>query len=246
MATIQGLRKRGHVRKPLRSRYIPVWEREVAMGRSMNQCSDCRTPGDPEKGRWLGFRFHHRHHWALGGENTADNLAVLCEGCHAKRHGKNPPRPAQPSERSVWCGMIARCYSSGRDNYHRYGGRGIRVCQRWRGPKGFEAFLKDLGPRPSPSHTLERRNVNGNYTPRNCCWATAAEQGQNRRNNVVLFWDGRRQSLAEWSAETGVPAHLISARIKSGWEIGKALSEPVKQRKSFSERFDPFRGLKPL
>ncbi|MGS1095841.1 hypothetical protein ACVCNR_14785 [Aquamicrobium terrae] len=85
----------------------------------------------------------------------------------------------------TWSNMIARCQNAQRDNFKYYGGRGIKVCDRWRdgdaGLTGFECFLADMGPKPTPCHTLDRIDNDGNYEPGNCRWATQTEQVANSR-----------------------------------------------------------------
>lgn len=87
-------------------------------------------------------------------------------------------RNASPEYRS-WCHLIDRCENPNSEDYANYGGRGIRVCERWR--NSFEAFLEDMGERPSPKHSIDREDVNGHYEKSNCRWATASQQSRNRR-----------------------------------------------------------------
>lgn len=110
--------------------------------------------------------------------------------------------------------MKSRVLNPKNARWHRYGGRGIRLDPSW---LSFEQFLKDMGPRPSLSHSIERRNNNGNYEPGNCYWATRREQQNNMRQNVRLEFQGKTQTVAQWSRETGLKTGTIRARLRRGW-----------------------------
>lgn len=113
--------------------------------------------------------------------------------------------------------MIQRCYNEKQNNYERYGGRGIRVCDRWL--ESSKAFWKDMGKRP-PGLTLDRIDNNGNYEPENCRWATLKEQCANRRPRRAEFLisvDGIFHSALEWSRISGTNKSTIYKRRRRGW-----------------------------
>ncbi len=125
------------------------------------------------------------------------------------------------TERAIWTGMVRRCYLPIDTNFDLYGGRGIRVCQRWL--DSYRNFLADMGPRPSNTHSIDRIDNNGDYSKENCRWANRREQARNRRDNVWIDFAGERLILAEWSRRTGLHPSTIGRRIASCWPAGEAL-----------------------
>lgn len=101
----------------------------------------------------------------------------------------------QDAEYRVWCDMKARCGNKTNKSYQDYGGRGISACEQW--INSYSSFISDMGKRPSNKHSIERIDVNGNYEPSNCRWATKLEQNRNRRITLVVDHNGQRISLAE-------------------------------------------------
>lgn len=114
----------------------------------------------------------------------------------------------------TYSAMKARCYYERDKRFARYGGRGIRVCQRWL--ESFNNFLEDMAPKPSARHSIERIDVDGNYEPGNCVWATRAEQANNKSNNTRIEICGRVQTITQWSQETGVNRTVILRRMQRG------------------------------
>lgn len=132
-------------------------------------------------------------------------------------HGKS-----HSAEYRTWGHMMNRCYNKRDAKYSYHGGRGIRVCRRWR---RFENFLNDMGPRPAGT-SLDRKKNNLGYSLGNCWWATPTEQSNNRRNNVFVSFDGKKMSIAEWALKTGIKPSTIYCRLNLyGWSIKRALSE---------------------
>lgn len=122
---------------------------------------------------------------------------------------------------SIYRDMRTRCENPKYREFHLYGGRGITVCERWR--QGYEFFLADMGERP-PGMSLERERVNEGYSPDNCKWATDEEQANNKRNNVVIEYNGKRLTIAQWSRELNVKAGTLYHRASKGWPPEKILA----------------------
>ncbi len=128
-------------------------------------------------------------------------------------------------EYRIWHGMKQRCLNPNYPAYPDYGGRGVTVCEPWR--TSFESFLADMGPRPSPRHSIERIDNDKGYEPGNCRWATPLDQSRNRRSNRVLTFRGQTKPVSAWASELGIKAAAIINRLDRGWSAEKALSTPT-------------------
>ncbi len=136
-------------------------------------------------------------------------------GCNRnpKKHGHTRRGWVSPEYRA-WVELRARCNPDRVEKSKAYIRRGITVCPRWL--ESFENFLEDMGIKPSPKHSLDRINNDGNYEPGNCRWATAKEQGNNRSNNRRLSLAGVSKTVSEWSRELGIPWHVIRNGQRAG------------------------------
>lgn len=163
-------------------------------------------------------------------------------GCLAKElasarqttHGKSSHPLFQ-----TWYDMNRRCYDTNRKDFHHYGGRGIHVCEEWKAPKfngqgSFNNFLADMENSYEPGLEIDRVDVNGDYTPQNCRWASRSQQCKNRRDTVhasSLYDDIHNK--------TGLPRSVISDRINAlGWSVEKTISTPIKPKRLLVESYD--------
>jgi hypothetical protein len=140
-------------------------------------------------------------------------------------HG-NKRRSGMSAEYKTWLGMKKRCSRPTCHDFKHWGGRGIRVCKRW--DESFAAFLADMGPRPSPTHQIDRKDPNGHYEPGNCRWVTPHVQGaENRRDMIPIVVRGQRfHSIAAACEHFGLPDSMVRQRIKSGISPDIALTTP--------------------
>lgn len=130
-------------------------------------------------------------------------------------------------EYAIYHGILKRCYDQRATGYENYGGRGVVMCPQWLGPNGFVNFLADMGPKPTPAHTVERTKNDGWYGPGNCVWATYTHQARNKRNNRLLTFEGRTMPLAAWAEEKQMRPNTILMRLSRGWTVEDAISVPV-------------------
>lgn len=133
------------------------------------------------------------------------------------------------AEYIVWQSMRHRVvWKNNSKDHERYQGRGISCCERW---NSYENFLSDMGRRPSPKHSLDRIDNNGDYEPGNCRWATKKQQARNRRTNRVIEYNGIILCVAEWSEKLGLAQATINQRLTLGWSAERALTATVRRSK---------------
>lgn len=142
-------------------------------------------------------------------------------------HGETANNSVSPEFRA-WISMRRRCYAPKDTSYRNYGARGITVCPEWR--ESFLVFLHDVGRRPSPNHSIERKDNSGNYEPGNVRWATTYEQGRNRRTNVFLVVNGQKKTIVEWAEISGIQEGTIWFRKKRGWPDDACISKTKRTR----------------
>lgn len=145
-----------------------------------------------------------------------DTMAII-----KKTHGMtNTP------EYRAWASIKRRCYNKKTKDYREYGGRGICVCDRW--INSFQNFFGDMGNRPSASHSIERIDSDGPYSPENCKWATRHEQANNQRSNHLITIGNKTQNMAQWARSVNIKRCTFKARLKRGWSPEDALCRPVR------------------
>ena len=142
-------------------------------------------------------------------------------------HGESPDTKKSASRLySIWLGMKTRCNNPNADSYKHYGGRGIKVCDEWNDYLTFKRWALDNG--YADGLSIDRINNNGDYCPANCRWSNNVEQGNNRRNNHVLTFNGISKTMAEWARESGIKYHTLKRRINDyGYSVEDALTKPV-------------------
>lgn len=128
----------------------------------------------------------------------------------------------------AWCSMIQRCKDENHHKYHRYGGRGIKVCDEWHTYTNFRDWARSNG--FANDLTIDRINNDGNYEPSNCRWTTGDVQKYNRSNNHLIEHKGETKALGQWATQYNINPETLRVRIKSGWDIERALTYPNRQK----------------
>ena len=132
--------------------------------------------------------------------------------------------------RHIWFAMMSRCYNKNNNRYKYYGEKGISVCEQWKEYQDFKKWAYENG--YSDELSLDRfPDLNKGYFPENCRWATAKEQGNNKTNNKIFIIDGISKTLQQWSDLYGINQSRILRRIKAGWDIKPAITQPTDQNK---------------
>jgi hypothetical protein len=148
-------------------------------------------------------------------------------GDRTRTHGMS-----KTPEYRIWGGIINRCENQNDENqYRKYGARGISMCAEWRAD--FMAFYRDMGPRPSPAHSIDRKDSNGNYEPSNCRWSTLDVQANNRGDNRVVTYRVTEMTLTQAMRASGSQFKLPTIRWrldKMGWDLERALTAPDRRR----------------
>lgn len=120
-------------------------------------------------------------------------------------------------EYTTWESMKSRCLCKTNKFYNVYGGRGITISDEW--ITDFKKFYEDMGPKPSPSHSIDRINVNGNYCKENCRWEIRYNQDRNRTDNIFITYNGEKLIVADWAKKLGLHAQTIKDRLNRGLSI---------------------------
>lgn len=169
------------------------------------------------------------------GSNLKRGNSTRCRKCSYKVIGEKETTARKHNIRlyGIWFGMKSRCYDENVDCYDRYGGRGIKVCDEWMGENGFENFHKWAVKNGYKNGlTIDRINVDGNYEPNNCRWATNKEQQNNKRTNVFITVDGIEMTVAQAAEKYNIKYATLRGRLKAGYSPDVAVRKGLWEREN--------------
>lgn len=152
-------------------------------------------------------------------------------GCSFKSRKRYAPVRGNSTRMTYnsWRSMLGRCEDTSDPSYDRYGGRGVSVCPEWH---EFQAFVRDMGERPSLDYSIDRYpDNNGDYEPSNCRWASRSQQATNRRSTHWITFNGHTKTLTEWGKDLGTTPATVLARLRHGWSTERAVTVPIQVRK---------------
>lgn len=215
-----------------------MWEHGISDSKItvIKQVEDYISPQGKHRAQWLCECNCSKHTIFVALGNGIRTGHVKSCGCwNIEYHQKHSD--SQSRLYHVWQAIIQRCHNPSNAHYKNYGMRGIVVCEQWKNSyetfrdwaliNGYDSEAK------RGRYTIERINVNGNYCPENCKWATQKEQQFNKRNNRIIEFNGECRTATEWGDITGFGYHVIQRRIDVyGWSIEKALTTPIRKYKN--------------
>lgn len=210
--------------------YKREWQEDrypLPIGQKFNKLTVLRSAGHQGRGRMVEAQCECGNVTTANIDNIRNGHTTSCgcqkilSGIERAKHGHSR-NGSRSRTYSIYRDMRTRCENPNYKEFYLYGGRGITVCDRWK--QGYEFFLADMGECP-PGMTLERDRVNDGYSPENCRWATPAEQSVNKRNNVFIEYEGRRQTVSQWASELGLNAGRMYYGVKQGWPPEKLLAK---------------------
>lgn len=188
-----------------------------------------RDPNDPKHPKY-DCRCECGNLTRIGSDNLARTHSCGCLKKEQLARRSTTHGMSSSLEFKTWVGMIDRCSRVGRTDFARYGGRGIRVCQRWL--DSFENFYADMGSRPSRKHSIDRINNDGDYEPQNCRWATPHDQRVNQRRVELLTFEGVTGTAKDLARHFGLSYTAIHQRLNlMKWSVHKTFSTPVKNHR---------------
>jgi hypothetical protein len=193
----------------------------------------------PNEYKWL-FRCGCGNEKIIRKSYVIKGITKSC-GCLTKERLKNNPPKRKHGQTGnkvyyTWQAMKDRCLKASNQMFPNYGGRGIKVCDKWL--ESFENFLEDMGEPPSPKHSIDRIDNNGNYEPSNCRWATDKEQSRNKTNTKFVDYKGQEKPLLDWCDELNLSYQLMRGRLLTGWTAERAFTTP-KVLPSFAHKINP-------
>ena len=161
----------------------------------------------------------------IQGNHLQEGSTTSCGNCYESKTSR--------LYKSVWNKLFQRCYNSKNKDYKNYGGRGVRVCPEWHNYLVFKEWAYANGYDESSEYgqcTLDRKDVNGDYSPDNCRFITIAEQNLNKTNNHYVTHNGETHTISEWAIITNISASALYSRINRGWDLERAFTQPTRKR----------------